>query len=256
MIVSQHPVGPCYLITPWNFPLAMATRKVGPALAAGCTVVIKPAELTPLTTMFFATLLAEAGLPAGVVNVLTTSVGRRVRTDHRRPAAAQAELHRIDRGRPPAAQAGGRRHPAYVDGTGRQRPVPGLRRRRPRRRGRRGDAGQVPQHRSGLHRGQPVHRPCLGRRAVRRAGAAAGRGHEGGPRHRGRCADRAADQRRRGGQGRPRWSSDAVRRGATVLTGGRPLDGPGSFFAPTVVTDVRPGATSWSRRSSGRSCAW
>ena len=73
MIVSQHPVGPCYLITPWNFPLAMATRKVGPALAAGCTVVIKPAELTPLTTMFFATLLAEAGLPAGVVNVLTTS---------------------------------------------------------------------------------------------------------------------------------------------------------------------------------------
>ncbi len=73
MIVSQHPVGPCYLITPWNFPLAMATRKIAPALAAGCTVVVKPAELTPLTTLFFARLLEEAGLPAGVVNVITTS---------------------------------------------------------------------------------------------------------------------------------------------------------------------------------------
>jgi succinate-semialdehyde dehydrogenase/glutarate-semialdehyde dehydrogenase len=72
-IVSHHPVGPCYLITPWNFPLAMATRKIGPALAAGCTVVVKPAELTPLTTLAVARLLEEAGLPAGVLNVLTTT---------------------------------------------------------------------------------------------------------------------------------------------------------------------------------------
>jgi len=73
MVVSQRPVGPCYLITPWNFPLAMATRKIAPALAAGCTVVVKPAALTPLTTLFIARLLEEAGLPAGVVNVLTTT---------------------------------------------------------------------------------------------------------------------------------------------------------------------------------------
>ncbi|GAB2527497.1 NAD-dependent succinate-semialdehyde dehydrogenase [Paramicrobacterium agarici] len=72
MIVSQHPVGPCFLITPWNFPLAMATRKIAPALAAGCTVVVKPASLTPLTTLYFAKLLEEAGLPKGVVNVVTT----------------------------------------------------------------------------------------------------------------------------------------------------------------------------------------
>ena len=71
-IVSQHPVGPCYLITPWNFPLAMATRKIAPALAAGCTVVVKPAALTPLTTLAFAAVLAEAGVPAGVVNVVPT----------------------------------------------------------------------------------------------------------------------------------------------------------------------------------------
>ncbi len=72
MIVSQHPVGPCFLITPWNFPLAMATRKIAPALAAGCTVVVKPASLTPLTTLLVAQLLQEAGVPDGVVNVITT----------------------------------------------------------------------------------------------------------------------------------------------------------------------------------------
>ncbi|HET7723620.1 MAG TPA: NAD-dependent succinate-semialdehyde dehydrogenase [Propionibacteriaceae bacterium] len=76
MIVTQHPVGPCYLVTPWNFPLAMATRKIAPALAAGCTAVVKPASQTPLTTSLFVQLLADAGLPAGVVNVIdTTSSG-------------------------------------------------------------------------------------------------------------------------------------------------------------------------------------
>ncbi|WP_293696084.1 NAD-dependent succinate-semialdehyde dehydrogenase [uncultured Agrococcus sp.] len=72
MLVSYRPVGPCYLITPWNFPLAMATRKIGPALAAGCTMVVKPATLTPLTTLAFVRVLEEAGLPKGVVNVITT----------------------------------------------------------------------------------------------------------------------------------------------------------------------------------------
>ena len=71
--VSHKPVGPAFLITPWNFPLAMATRKIAPALAAGCTVVVKPAELTPLTTLLFADLLVEAGVPAGVVNVVPTT---------------------------------------------------------------------------------------------------------------------------------------------------------------------------------------
>lgn len=73
MIVTHRPVGPCYLVTPWNFPLAMATRKIAPAIAAGCTAVVKPANLTPLTTLAFVALLAEAGLPKGVVNVVTTT---------------------------------------------------------------------------------------------------------------------------------------------------------------------------------------
>lgn len=78
MIVTHLPVGPSYLITPWNFPLAMATRKVAPALAAGCTAIVKPAELTPLTTLYFARLLEEAGLPGGVLNIITTSTSRDV----------------------------------------------------------------------------------------------------------------------------------------------------------------------------------
>jgi succinate-semialdehyde dehydrogenase/glutarate-semialdehyde dehydrogenase len=73
MVVSQRPVGPAYLITPWNFPLAMATRKIAPALAAGCPVIIKPAANTPLTTLLFAQLLTEVGVPAGVVNVIASS---------------------------------------------------------------------------------------------------------------------------------------------------------------------------------------
>ncbi|HEY3004853.1 MAG TPA: aldehyde dehydrogenase family protein, partial [Kribbellaceae bacterium] len=73
VLVMRQPVGPCLLITPWNFPAAMATRKLGPALASGCTSVIKPAAQTPLSTLRLVELLAEAGLPAGVVNVITTS---------------------------------------------------------------------------------------------------------------------------------------------------------------------------------------
>ncbi|SDO41332.1 succinate-semialdehyde dehydrogenase / glutarate-semialdehyde dehydrogenase [Nakamurella panacisegetis] len=73
LMTMKQPVGPVYAITPWNFPLAMGTRKIGPALAAGCTVVIKPAAQTPLTTLALAKLLTEAGVPGGVVNVITTS---------------------------------------------------------------------------------------------------------------------------------------------------------------------------------------
>lgn len=71
MVTRRKPVGPCLLITPWNFPLAMATRKVGPAVAAGCTMVLKPAKLTPLTSQYFAQAMIEAGLPAGVLNVVS-----------------------------------------------------------------------------------------------------------------------------------------------------------------------------------------
>ena len=73
IIVDYEPMGVCVLITPWNFPAAMATRKIAPALAAGCTVILKPASETPLTAYALAALYQEAGVPPGVVNVLTTS---------------------------------------------------------------------------------------------------------------------------------------------------------------------------------------
>jgi len=72
-VVDYEPIGICVLITPWNFPAAMATRKIAPALAAGCTVILKPASETPLTAYALAALYGEAGVPAGVVNVLTTT---------------------------------------------------------------------------------------------------------------------------------------------------------------------------------------
>ncbi|MEX5260352.1 NAD-dependent succinate-semialdehyde dehydrogenase [Kocuria sp. CPCC 205263] len=73
ILVSKEPVGPCVLVTPWNFPLAMGTRKIGPAIAAGCTMVFKPANLTPLSSLALVDILVEAGLPEGVLNVICTS---------------------------------------------------------------------------------------------------------------------------------------------------------------------------------------
>jgi succinate-semialdehyde dehydrogenase/glutarate-semialdehyde dehydrogenase len=72
ILTMQQPVGPCLLITPWNFPMAMGTRKIGPAVAAGCTMVVKPASETPLSMLALAQVMAEAGLPDGVLNVITT----------------------------------------------------------------------------------------------------------------------------------------------------------------------------------------
>jgi len=73
IIVTKQAVGPCLAITPWNFPLAMGTRKIGPAMAAGCTMIIKPAQETPLTMLLLAKLMDEAGLPKGVLSILPTS---------------------------------------------------------------------------------------------------------------------------------------------------------------------------------------
>ena len=78
LLVMKQPVGPCLLITPWNFPLAMGTRKIGPAVAAGCTMVVKPAKQTPLSMLALAQIMEHAGLPAGVLNVITSSSASRV----------------------------------------------------------------------------------------------------------------------------------------------------------------------------------
>jgi succinate-semialdehyde dehydrogenase / glutarate-semialdehyde dehydrogenase len=73
LLTMKQPVGPCLLITPWNFPLAMGTRKIGPAIAAGCTIVVKPAQQTPLSMLMLVKILEQAGLPGGVLNLVTAS---------------------------------------------------------------------------------------------------------------------------------------------------------------------------------------
>ena len=71
ILTMRQPVGPCVFVTPWNFPMAMGTRKIAPAIAAGCTIVVKPAQQTPLSMLALAKILEEAGLPGGVLNVIT-----------------------------------------------------------------------------------------------------------------------------------------------------------------------------------------
>ena len=112
IVVTKEPVGVTAGITPWNFPAAMPTRKASPALGAGCTMVLKPAEQTPLTALAVMKLGEEAGLPPGVLSVVTgdaedaPEIGRR---DDLQPAGAQARVHWLDRGR---QAADGRSAPA------------------------------------------------------------------------------------------------------------------------------------------------
>ncbi len=99
IVVMRQPIGVVAAITPWNFPAAMITRKVAPALAAGCTAVVKPARETPLTALALGVLAERAGMPAGVLNIITGDVAG----DRRRPDLASGRalrrLHRLDRGR-------------------------------------------------------------------------------------------------------------------------------------------------------------
>ena len=129
LVTMKQPVGPVYAITPWNFPLAMGTRKIGPALAAGCTVVIKPASLTPLTTLALAGMLAEAGLPGGGECDHHVVVGEGVGADHRRSAVAEVDVHRVDQCRAGVDPAVGGAGVEDLDGVGRECAVPGVRRR-------------------------------------------------------------------------------------------------------------------------------
>jgi succinate-semialdehyde dehydrogenase/glutarate-semialdehyde dehydrogenase len=101
-MVIRQPVGVCAAITPWNFPAAMITRKVAPALAAGCTVVVKPAEQTPFTALALARLAEQAGFPPGVFNVVTgdpVAIGGVLTSS---PVVRKLSFHRLDRGRSPA----------------------------------------------------------------------------------------------------------------------------------------------------------
>ncbi|KXZ60862.1 Succinate-semialdehyde dehydrogenase [NADP(+)] GabD [Microbacterium laevaniformans] len=242
MIVSQRPVGPCFFITPWNFPLAMATRKIAPALAAGCTVVVKPAELTPLTTLAFVGLLVEAGLPAGVVNVVTTTHSGALSA----PIIADPRLRKLSFtgstpvGKKLIAQAaegvlrvsmelGGNAPFVVFDDADLDKAVDGAMLAKFRNIGQACTAA----NRFIVH--ASVAEEFARRVTERVAAMRVGRGTEDGVQI-GPLIDRKAVE------GAEALVSDAVARGARLLTGGEAVEGPGTFFAPTVLTDVVPGS--------------
>ncbi|WP_442574959.1 NAD-dependent succinate-semialdehyde dehydrogenase [Microbacterium sp. F51-2R] len=242
MIVSQHAVGPCFLITPWNFPLAMATRKIAPALAAGCTVVIKPAELTPLTTLYFAKLLEDAGLPKGVVNVFTTSTSGAVSE----PIIRDPRLRKLSfTGSTPVGvrlleqaaggilrtsmELGGNAPFVVMDDADLDKAVDGAMLAKFRNIGQACTAA----NRFIVHRSVADE---FARRVTEKVQAfKIGRGTEEGVAIGPLIDDRAVAKA-------SSLVQDAVERGATVTTGGKAVDGPGTFYEPTVVTDVRPGS--------------
>ncbi len=180
-IVTHRPVGPAALVTPWNFPAAMATRKIAPALAAGCTVVLKPAAETPLTALAIVHLLAEAGVPDGVVNLVPTTdaagvvstwlADNRIRkisftgsTGVGRTLLKQAADRVVNAsmelgGNAPFVVTADADLAAAVDGR---------------------DDRQVPRQRAGLHRRQPVLRARRRRRRIHRAVRCGDRSTAGG----------------------------------------------------------------------------
>ncbi|MBF4603316.1 NAD-dependent succinate-semialdehyde dehydrogenase [Curtobacterium sp. VKM Ac-2884] len=240
--VSHKPVGPAFLITPWNFPLAMATRKIAPALAAGCTVVVKPAELTPLTTLLFVDLLREVGLPAGVVNVVPTTRA----ADVSGPVIADPRLRKLSFtgstpvGRTLLAQAaqnvlrtsmelGGNAPFLVFADADLDLAVEGALAAKFRNTGQACTAA----NRFLVH--EDVVDEFTRRVTARVEAMRVGRGTEDGVAIGPLIDDRAVDKAHR-------LVTDALDRGATLRTGGHPVDGPGTFYAPTVLTDVQPGS--------------
>ena len=242
MIVTHHPVGPCFLITPWNFPLAMATRKIAPALAAGCTVVVKPAALTPLTTLAFAQLLQDVGLPDGVVNVITTSTSGPVSD----AIIADPRLRKLSfTGSTPVGQQllqkaaagvlrtsmelGGNAPFVVFDDADLDKAVDGAIAAKFRNIGQACTAA----NRFIVHRDVADE---FARRVTERVEAfRTGRGTEEGVTIGPLIDDKAvakADELVR----------DAVTRGATLRTGGSAIEGAGSFYQATVLSDVQAGS--------------
>jgi succinate-semialdehyde dehydrogenase / glutarate-semialdehyde dehydrogenase len=242
MIVTQRPVGPCYLITPWNFPLAMATRKIGPALAAGCTVIVKPASLTPLSTLLFVKVLQEAGLPAGVVNVLTTSHSGAVS----KPILSDSRLRKLsftgstavgvsllkqaaDRVLRTSMELGGNAPFVVFDDADLDAAVNGAMIAKFRNIGQACTAG----NRFIVH--ESIADEFAARVTARVKEFTVGRGTEPGVGI-GPLINQDAIEKVGA------LVADAVGRGASVLTGGSAIEGKGTFFEPTVIDGVQVGS--------------
>ena len=238
LMVTYQPVGVSVLVTPWNFPAAMATRKIAPALAAGCTTVLKPAAETPLTALAVAALLEEVGLPAGVLNVVTTSrpgpVVETMLTDRRTRMVSftgSTEVGRVllrtaaDHVLKCAMELGGNAPfvvfaDADVDAALDGAMVAKMR-----------NGGQACTAANRFYVHDSVHdafvEGLIARMAAIRVGPGTDEATQCGPLIND-LAVRKVDLLVR----------DAVRRGARAMIGSRAPDGPGSFYPPTVLVDV------------------
>ncbi|MFZ0142148.1 MAG: NAD-dependent succinate-semialdehyde dehydrogenase, partial [Aeromicrobium sp.] len=238
LLTLKQPVGPCLMITPWNFPLAMGTRKVGPAIAAGCTMVVKPAGLTPLTMLWLAQVLADAGLPDGVLNVVTTTHTGEVME----PLIRDPRLRKLtftgstEVGRTLVEQSaegllrvsmelGGNAPFLVFDDADLDAAVDGAMLAKMRNIGEACTAA----NRFIVH--ESVAQEFGEKLAARMGGLVVGRGTddgvEVGPLVEEKQRDSVAE-----------LVDDAVGKGATVLTGGSAVDRDGWFFEPTVLADV------------------
>lgn len=238
ILVTKEPVGPCVLITPWNFPLAMGTRKIGPAVAAGCTMVFKPAALTPLSSLALAAIMKEAGLPDGVLNVVTTTkasgvvepwmlsgIARKVSftgsTEVGKKLLEQA-AHTVMRS---SMELGGNAPLIVFEDADLDRAVDGAIAAKMRNMGEACTAAnRLFVHRSIL---DDFGTRLAERMSQLRVGDGLDDGVDVGP-----LVDEATIAKVQA------FVDDAVERGARVMTGGDRSEGPGYFYPPTVIVDV------------------
>ncbi|PWN02447.1 NAD-dependent succinate-semialdehyde dehydrogenase [Nocardioides silvaticus] len=242
LLTIKKPVGPCFFITPWNFPLAMGTRKIGPAVAAGCTMVVKPASQTPLTMLLLADILTEAGLPDGVLNVVTTTssskVGEALIADPRlrklsftgstevgkglvRQAADQLQRVSMELGgNAPFLVFGDADVDAAVDGA----MIAKMR-----------NMGEACTAANRFLVEESVAEEFAAKLAERMGALTLGRGQDDGVDVGPLIDEKAVESV-------TALVDQAVSAGARVVTGGTAPDGPGYFFSPTVLADVPPDA--------------
>jgi succinate-semialdehyde dehydrogenase / glutarate-semialdehyde dehydrogenase len=242
ILVQYRPVGVCVLVTPWNFPAAMATRKIGPALAAGCTMVLKPASDTPLTALALAGLLAEAGVPDGVVNVLPARrsgavVSAMLHDDRVRKLSftGSTEVGRVllreaaDRVVNVSMELGGNAPFLVFADADLDAAIEGAMIAKMR------NAGEACTSANRIYAQAPVAaefaRRLADRMAALKVGPGTADGVQVGPLVNWEAVEKV-DQ----------LVQDAVAKGATVVTGGGRPDASGCFYPPTVLTEVPSGA--------------
>jgi succinate-semialdehyde dehydrogenase / glutarate-semialdehyde dehydrogenase len=242
VLVMKQPVGPCVLITPWNFPMAMGTRKIGPAIAAGCTMVMKPAQQTPLSMLALAEILEESELPGGVLNVITSSSSGSVMEPLIRDGRTRklsftgsTEVGRklieqsADQILNVSMELGGNAPFIVFDDADVDAAVEGAMIAKMR------NIGEACTAANRFHVADSVAGSFADKLAERMGSLKVGRGTEEDVKV-GPLID--ADQREKVSE----LVEDAVGKGAKAIVGGGALDGRGYFYEPTVLADVTPDA--------------